>query len=67
MNVTPDSIVELWIRTLAKHGIGSLWISNCLHMREHDPGGEDRPRRGLDPRRSSTSPSPVTPTTTTPT
>ena len=31
MNVTPDSIVELWIRTLAKHGIGSLWIFDCLH------------------------------------
>ena len=24
MNVTPDSIVELWVRTLAKHGIGSF-------------------------------------------
>jgi oxaloacetate decarboxylase (Na+ extruding) subunit alpha len=31
MNVTPDSIVELWVRTLAKHGIGSLWIFDCLH------------------------------------
>ena len=31
MNVTPDSIVELWIRTLAKHGIQSLWIFDCLH------------------------------------
>jgi len=31
MGVTPDSIVELWIRTLAKHGIGSLWIFDCLH------------------------------------
>jgi len=31
MNVTPDSIVELWIRTLAKHGIESLWIFDCLH------------------------------------
>jgi oxaloacetate decarboxylase alpha subunit len=34
MNVTPDSIVELWIRTLAKHGIESLWIFDCLHDSE---------------------------------
>ena len=34
MNVTPDSIVELWIRTLAKHGIESLWIFDCLHDAE---------------------------------
>jgi len=31
MNVTPSSIVELWIRTLAEHGIESLWIFDCLH------------------------------------
>ncbi len=31
MNITPDSIVELWIRTLAKHGIESFWIFDCLH------------------------------------
>ena len=31
MDVTPDSIVELWIQTLAKHGIDSLWIFDCLH------------------------------------
>jgi oxaloacetate decarboxylase alpha subunit len=35
MNVTPDSIVELWIRTLAKHGIGSFWIFDCLHDAEN--------------------------------
>jgi oxaloacetate decarboxylase alpha subunit len=35
MNVTPDSIVELWIRTLAKHGIDSLWIFDCLHDAEN--------------------------------
>ncbi len=35
MNVTPDSIVELWIRTLAKHGIESLWIFDCLHDAEN--------------------------------
>jgi oxaloacetate decarboxylase alpha subunit len=31
MGITPDSIVELWVRTLGKHGIGSLWIFDCLH------------------------------------
>ena len=31
MGITPDSIVELWVRTLAKHGIQSLWIFDCLH------------------------------------
>ena len=30
MGRTPDSIVELWVRTLAKHGIESLWIFDCL-------------------------------------
>ena len=31
MGITPDSIIELWIRTLAKHGIQSFWIFDCLH------------------------------------
>jgi oxaloacetate decarboxylase alpha subunit len=31
MGVTPDSVIELWIQTLAKHGIQSLWIFDCLH------------------------------------
>jgi oxaloacetate decarboxylase alpha subunit len=31
MGITPDSIVELWVQTLGKHGIGSLWIFDCLH------------------------------------
>jgi oxaloacetate decarboxylase alpha subunit len=31
MGITPDSVVELWVQTLAKHGIGSLWIFDCLH------------------------------------
>jgi oxaloacetate decarboxylase (Na+ extruding) subunit alpha len=31
MGVTPDSVIELWVQTLAKHGIGSLWIFDCLH------------------------------------
>jgi oxaloacetate decarboxylase alpha subunit len=30
MGLTPDAIIELWIRTLARHGIGSLWIFDCL-------------------------------------
>jgi len=31
MGITPDSIVDLWVRTLAKHGIRSFWIFDCLH------------------------------------
>ena len=31
MGITPDSLIELWVQTLAKHGIGSLWIFDCLH------------------------------------
>lgn len=31
MGVTPDAIIELWIQTLAKHGVRSLWIFDCLH------------------------------------
>jgi oxaloacetate decarboxylase alpha subunit len=31
MGITPDSIVELWVRTLANHGIRSFWIFDCLH------------------------------------
>jgi oxaloacetate decarboxylase alpha subunit len=31
MGITPDSIIELWVRTLANHGIQSLWIFDCLH------------------------------------
>jgi oxaloacetate decarboxylase alpha subunit len=30
MGVTPDAIVDLWVQTLARHGIGSLWIFDCL-------------------------------------
>ena len=29
--LTPDSLMELWIRTLAKHGINSFWIYDCLY------------------------------------
>jgi oxaloacetate decarboxylase alpha subunit len=35
MGITPNSIVELWIQTLAKHGIQSLWIFDCLHDVDH--------------------------------
>ena len=31
MGITPDSIVQLWVQTLAKHGIRSFWIFDCLH------------------------------------
>ena len=26
----PDSLVDLWVRTLAKHGVGSYWLVDCL-------------------------------------
>jgi oxaloacetate decarboxylase alpha subunit len=30
MGLTPRSILELWVRTLIKHGIDSMWIFDCL-------------------------------------
>ena len=44
MGLTPDAIVELWVRTLAKHGIGSFWIFDCLLQPGPDAGRGDRPR-----------------------
>ena len=29
--LTPDSLMDLWIFTLAKHGIDSFWIYDCLY------------------------------------
>ena len=29
--LTPDSLMDLWIRTLVKHGIDSFWIYDCLY------------------------------------
>ena len=62
MGITPNSIVELWIQTLAKHGIQSLWIFDCLHdvdqmlRRGADRAGRRRRRRR---RRSTSRQSPV--------
>ena len=28
---TPDAIIDLWTKTLIKHGIGSMWIFDCLY------------------------------------
>src|SRR5947209_4267710 len=28
---TPDSIIDLWIAMLAKHGVQSLWLFDCLY------------------------------------
>jgi oxaloacetate decarboxylase alpha subunit len=48
-SVNPDSLVELWVRTLVKHGVTSFWLVDCLYdmakMRwiadvVHDAGGE---------------------------
>lgn len=29
--LTPDSLMDLWIRTLVRHGIQSFWIYDCLY------------------------------------
>jgi oxaloacetate decarboxylase (Na+ extruding) subunit alpha len=29
--LTPDSLMDLWIQTLGKHGIDSFWIYDCLY------------------------------------
>jgi oxaloacetate decarboxylase alpha subunit len=28
---TPDSIIDLWIQTLIKHGVTSFWLYDCLY------------------------------------
>jgi oxaloacetate decarboxylase alpha subunit len=28
---TPDSIIDLWIQTLSRHGIDSFWLFDCLY------------------------------------
>ncbi|MFF2846094.1 hypothetical protein ACFVT5_07165 [Streptomyces sp. NPDC058001] len=49
---TPDSIMDLWVRTLVKHGVTSFWIYDCLYdmpvMKRlagviHDAGGTAAP------------------------
>ena len=48
-SVNPDSLVELWVRTLVKHGVGSFWLVDCLYNMDkmlwiadivHDAGAE---------------------------
>ncbi len=29
--LTPDSLMDLWVQTLVKHGIESFWIYDCLY------------------------------------
>jgi oxaloacetate decarboxylase alpha subunit len=31
MRFAPDSIVELWIKTFIRHGVGSIWLFDCLY------------------------------------
>lgn len=31
MRFAPDSIVELWIKTFIRHGVGSVWLFDCLY------------------------------------
>ena len=28
---TPDSIIDLWVKTLIKHGVTSFWLYDCLY------------------------------------
>ena len=30
-SVNPDALMELWVRTLTKHGIRSFWLVDCLY------------------------------------
>ena len=50
--LAPDCVMDLWIRTLMRHGISSFWICDCLYeiakMRRvcrviHDEGGTSAP------------------------
>jgi oxaloacetate decarboxylase alpha subunit len=45
----PDALMELWVRTLAKHGVSSFWLVDCLFDMDkmrwisqivHDTGSE---------------------------
>lgn len=29
--LTPDSLMDLWVKTLIKHGIDSFWVYDCLY------------------------------------
>ena len=31
MGFTPDSVMDLWVRTLIKHGVTSFWLYDCLY------------------------------------
>lgn len=32
--MTPDALMDLWVRTLVKHGIDALWVYDCLYNME---------------------------------
>jgi oxaloacetate decarboxylase alpha subunit len=32
--MTPEALIDLWVRTLIKHGINSLWVYDCLYNLE---------------------------------
>ena len=29
--MTPDALMDLWVRTLVRHGIDALWVYDCLY------------------------------------
>jgi len=31
--LSPDSLMDLWIQTLAKHGVNSFWIYDCQRIK----------------------------------
>jgi oxaloacetate decarboxylase alpha subunit len=48
-SINPDALIELWVRTLVKHGVGSFWLVDCLYDMDkmrwiadivHDAGAE---------------------------
>jgi oxaloacetate decarboxylase (Na+ extruding) subunit alpha len=32
--MTPDALMDVWVRTLVKHGIDALWVYDCLYNME---------------------------------
>ena len=35
--MTPDALMDLWVRTLVRHGINALWVYDCLYNMAGSP------------------------------
>jgi len=35
--MTPDALMDLWVRTLVRHGIDALWVYDCLYNMAGSP------------------------------